>query len=98
MKNMSPTDLLYAVAITGQEEPLLYIYTDFFYDKSMLGYTYIDNKLVVCYNFRKDGYKQHLIDMTKLIPFKDSIPGYRSNICIDMCYEIMKHIYNDRFD
>ena len=85
-------DMFYAVAFTGQEEPLLYIYRDFFYDKKMLGYTYIDDRLIVCYNFR-EGYKQHLIDTTKLIPFKDSIPGYRSNIVIDMYYEILKYVY-----
>lgn len=93
-KNAPPKDMLYAVAVTGRKEPLLYLYTDFFYNKNMLGYTYINNKLVVCYNFREDDYKQYLIDTTKLIRFKDSIPGYRSNECIDMSYEILKYIYS----
>lgn len=85
-------DMLYAVAFTGRDEPLLYIYTDFFYDKRMLGYTYINNRLIVCYNFREN-YKQCFIDTANLIQFKDSIPGYRSNCSINMSYEIIKQVY-----
>ena len=72
---------------------ILFLGTSFFYKKKRIkGYAFVNNRLLVYYG-NSSGQKQYLVDVTKLIPFVDTIPGYRSDACIDMDYQVLKREY-----
>ena len=75
------------------ENFILQMSTDFFYRKQYIkGYTFINDHLIV-YDGNFANQKQYLLDTSRLIKFVDTIPGYRSDIFIDMDYEVVKREY-----
>ena len=77
------------------------ISSDLFYSKQDIdGYTYINDKLIVCYNVL--GYcNDNMVNKDALIPFVDSIAGFKDYSQADMEYEMVTNIFkiidNDNF-
>ncbi|WP_280670986.1 MULTISPECIES: hypothetical protein [unclassified Dysgonomonas] len=69
-----------------QGRRFLKLHADYFYDKSRaFGYTFIDDHLVIYY---AKNYSFNLFHEKSLIPFKDSIPGYKDSEQCDLKYEL----------
>lgn len=51
------------------------------------------NDRLVVYNGNYSDQKQYLLDTSKLTIFADTILGYRSDIVLDMDYEVIKQDY-----
>lgn len=68
----------------------LWVSTDYCYNRDMLkGYTFIDNHLIVYYGDISDRENCHInfINQEHLIPFKESIKGYKSREECDLDYD-----------
>lgn len=66
----------YIVFEDRNEDMLVFIGRDFFYDKRRVkGYAFVNGELVV-YEGNYSNREQYLVDTTKLIPLVDTIPNY----------------------
>lgn len=75
------------------DKEILFLGTSFFYKKKRIkGYAFLNGRLVVYYG-NSSGQEQDLVNVAKLIQFVDTIPGYRSDACIDMDYQVLKREY-----
>lgn len=87
-------EMFYTLSMYNEDgKMVLLLGTSFFYQKKRInGYAFVNDRLFVYYG-NSSGKEQKLVNVTKLIQFVDTIPGYRSDICIDMDYEVVKREY-----
>ena len=87
----SKNEFFYVSFWEREDKMLVFVGTDFFYQKDKIkGYAYMNGRLVV-YNGNPTKREQHLVDTTKLIQFVDSIPNYWSDDDnIGMDYEVLR--------
>jgi hypothetical protein len=85
---------LYSISFSvDSNECFVRISSDFFYWKEHIeGYTYVDSNLVVCYNISGICNKK-LVNKEALIPFADSIAGFKDYSLIDMEYEMVTQVF-----
>ena len=86
--------LLYTISFHEKNgKQIVSLGVDFFYHlRRIKRYTFVNDRLVV-YNGNYSDQKQYLLDTSKLTIFADTILGYRSDIVLDMDYEVIKQDY-----
>ncbi len=90
----NPDGIIYDISIyDGKDGPLLMINWNLYYHKDdIIGYSYWKDHLIVYYEYCSEcnlGY----IDKNQLIPFADSIPGYKDYTFAEEQFDPVKQEY-----